>query len=78
MSDTSPQDPAKARFFIINVVRMGGVMFVVLGILATTGRIWADELGSARAWAGYLLIAFGVINAFVSPAILIRKWRTPK
>ncbi|MEE4452585.1 hypothetical protein [Novosphingobium resinovorum] len=74
----TPHDPAKARFFIINVVRMGGVMFVVLGMLVATGRIWTEELGSGGKWVGYLLLVFGLVDTLILPLLLTRKWRTPK
>jgi hypothetical protein len=68
------RDPAALRFAIINIVRIAGVAFVVLGLLMTQDRIFPG----APAWVAYLLLANGLIDAFVLPAILIRKWRTPK
>ncbi|MFC3213990.1 MULTISPECIES: hypothetical protein [Novosphingobium] len=70
----SERDPAAARFAIINLVRLAGVGFVVLGILVANGRILPD----APDWVAYLLVANGLVDAFVIPAVLVRKWRTPK
>jgi hypothetical protein len=70
----SERDPAAARFAIINLVRLAGVGFVVLGILVANGRIFPD----APDWVAYLLVANGLVDAFVIPAVLVRKWRTPK
>ncbi|PNU02961.1 hypothetical protein [Novosphingobium guangzhouense] len=68
------RDPAALRFAIINLVRIAGVGFIVLGLLMTQGRI----LAGAPDWIAYLLIANGLADTFVIPTLLIRKWRTPK
>lgn len=71
---TPDHDPAKARFAIINLVRITGVACIVLGILIATDRI----LAGVPDWIAYILIANGLIDAFVIPVILVRKWRTPR
>lgn len=70
----SGQDPAVARFAIINAVRLMGVACVLVGILIANGQLFAG----APLWIGYLLLANGLIDVFVIPLILARKWRTPK
>ena len=65
------EDPAKRRFFTIQAVRLAGVACVVLGMLIAAQRIaWP-------VWLGYLLIANGLIDFFVIPVKLARKWRSP-
>jgi len=64
-------DPARARFAAIQLVRIAGVAGVVLGILAASRRTLLPPQ------AGYVLIAAGLVATFVLPAMLIRKWRTP-
>ena len=43
-------------------------------VLIATGRI----LPGLPDWVGYLLIANGLVDIFVIPSILVKKWRTPK
>lgn len=70
----SERDPAAGRFAAIQITRLMGVAFVVVGMLFATHRV----LPGLPAWVGYLLIANGLIDVFVIPPILIRKWRSPK
>lgn len=70
----SERDPAAARFAAIQAVRLGGVAAVIVGMLVSTHRI----VPSAPTWAGYILLAAGLVGALVLPAILVRKWRTPR
>lgn len=71
---TEQNDPAAARFAAINAVRITGVACVVAGMLLAADRIFA----AAPDWVGYVLIANGLVDALVIPAVLARKWRTPK
>jgi hypothetical protein len=68
----SERDPAAARFAIIQAVRLSGVGFVIAGILMASARTPLPE------WIGYPLLAAGLVEVFVIPQILVRKWRTPK
>lgn len=73
---TSPHptggDPAKARFFTISVLRLVGVACVIIGILVNQGRIeWPQ-------WLGWVLMGIGLVDVFVLPLVLARRWRTPK
>jgi len=45
---------------------------VVAGILITNGRIAEPH------WSGYVLIVVGLVDIFLLPAVLIRRWRTPR
>lgn len=69
-------DPARRRFFTIQAVRLAGVAFVVVGMLIASGRIELPEW--LPPWLGYLLIANGLVDVFVIPTRLARKWRTPE
>lgn len=63
-------DPARRRFITIQAVRLAGVAFVVLGMLIVSGRIpWP-------VWLGYLLLVNGLVDVFIIPLRLARKWRT--
>ena len=69
-------DPAAARFAIIQLVRFSGVALVMLGLAIQSGRVAA--LSDIPAVVGYAFIAAGLIDVFVAPALLVRRWRTPK
>ena len=65
-------DPARARFFALGLIRLGGVVMALLGVSIVMKR-WiepADIIG----WA---LIAIAVIDVVIVPQILARRWRTP-
>lgn len=68
----SEDDPARRRFFTIQVVRLGGVAVVVLGMLIVSGR------NGWPVWLGYPLLASGLVGVFILPVKLARKWRTPQ
>lgn len=69
-------DPAAARFAIIQVVRVAGVLLVLFGLAIESGGVAA--LHGIPAAVGYALIAAGLIDVFVVPAVLARRWRSPK
>lgn len=62
---------ARARFFIMNAVRLTGVALVIVGLLVIEGRIELPEV------VGWVFLPVGLIEIFVVPTILARKWRTP-
>ncbi|SFG05062.1 hypothetical protein SAMN05518801_106133 [Novosphingobium sp. CF614] len=70
----SDRDPAAARFAAIQVTRLMGAACVIAGMLVVARRL----LPELPEWAGYVLIAIGLVDTFVIPPILIRKWRSPK
>ena len=68
--EPAAHDPAKARFLIIQAVRLSGVVMGVLGAL-----ILGDILPLPR-FAGYALLAFGANDIFILPLFLTRRWRS--
>ncbi|AXK41931.1 hypothetical protein DVR09_05890 [Erythrobacter aureus] len=66
--DPAPHDPAKARFFMIQAVRLSGVVLGVLGALVLGEILPLPEL------VGYLLLAFGAFDVFILPTILAKRW----
>lgn len=69
---TPPTDRERARFAMIALHRLLGVVLILTGILVTQGAIdWPEKLG----WA---LMALGMVDVFVVPLVLARKWRTPR
>lgn len=65
-------DPAKARFFALNLGRLFGVFAVLIGILITQGAV------AAPSELGWVLLALGLVATFVLPQVLARRWRSPK
>ena len=61
-------DPAKARFFLIQAVRLSGVVLGILGALVLGEILPFPEL------VGYLLLAFGAFDVFILPTILAKRW----
>ena len=67
----NPEEQAKARFFLMNMIRLLGAIMVILGMLVTGGTLaWPKVVG-------YALLVFGLIDFFVVPLVLARKWRSP-
>ena len=72
MSDRQEADDiAKSRFFIIGSVRLLGAILVVFGLLAVNGTLdWPAPIG-------YALLAIGLLDFFIFPLMLARRWRSP-
>jgi hypothetical protein len=60
---------------VLNLMRIAGIVFALIGILMTQGAI--DIAGGDNAMVGYVVIAVGLADAFIVPQFLARKWRTP-
>jgi membrane protein YdbS with pleckstrin-like domain len=72
MIGETTHDPARRRFFAIQAVRLAGVAMVVLGMLIASRQTgWPT-------WPGYLLLVIGLVDVFVIPVKLARRWRTPR
>lgn len=64
-------DPARARFFILQLVRLAGVAMVLTGLAVTQGALdWPPAVG-------VVLVAAGFIDVFFVPRLLAKKWRSP-
>lgn len=62
---------ARTRYFIISLTRVFGAAILVLGILIINGTVKWPEI------AGYVLIVIGLVDTFLIPQMLVRRWRTP-
>jgi len=71
MQEPVSEDVARARWMVINVVRLAGVVMVVVGILGV------EQVFEYPPIAGYILIGAGLLDIFLVPLLLARKWRTP-
>lgn len=68
----SNDDVARNRWIVLSLSRLAGVGLVIAGLLVTQGAIsWPVE-------AGYVMVAVGIVDAFVAPQILARLWRSPE
>lgn len=68
--DPYSNDPAKARFFALQAIRLSGVALGVLGALVLGKVLPLPEV------VGYALIAFGAFDVFIVPPILAKRWRS--
>jgi len=71
MDDRPSDDVARNRWMVINALRVGGVVMVLVGLMIVRQVISVD------AWAGYVIGAVGLADVFLVPLMLARKWRTP-
>ena len=68
-------DVARARWLTIQASRILGFALVLLGILLV--RDVVDIAGESNHLIGYVFIVVGLLDGFVMPRVLARKWRTP-
>lgn len=65
------RDPARARYYLIAALRLGGAALVIAGIMAMEGRLdWGREVGTVLAIAG-------LVDFFLVPRLLARRWKSP-
>ena len=62
------QEQARNRWAVIQVVRAGGVVMAILGLLTIEGIVPLPEV------AGYVLLALGLVEVFLMPTLLARTW----
>ncbi len=70
LSGGNANDPAKARWMVIQAVRWMGLALFIGGVL-----IYAGKLDLPRE-AGWVLMAVGLIDALFIPTFLARRWKT--
>lgn len=70
------RDPAAARFFVIQAVRISGLAIMFYGILAAKARVpWPEGAPVEWAWA---LALIGASDAFLIPILLSRLWSSDR
>jgi hypothetical protein len=72
MAELFDEDLARKRWGLINLARLAGVGMVVISILGIR-QVW--DYPAPIAW---ILLVAGLIEIFVLPRVLARKWRTPR
>lgn len=71
---TEPADPAMMRFMMLQLVRIAGVAIVAAGVL-----LWQTAtFGAPDPDTGKAMFAGGLFLTLVLPALLRRRWRTPR
>lgn len=63
---------ARNRWLVINLQRVIGVGMILFGILVVRGIVDLPQV------AAYVFIAVGLIDVFLVPTILARRWRSPR
>ena len=67
----SGHDPAIARYWMLHLMRIGGVLLTGLGAMMIVGRIEAPPV------LGFGLFALGAFEFFFLPRMLARRWKSP-
>jgi hypothetical protein len=57
-------------------VRLSGAVLVLVGMMVVAGRL--PMLNGVPPLLGYVLAGAGLVDFFVVPPLLARKWRSPK
>jgi hypothetical protein len=63
---------ARARWLAIGATRIAGVAMVIVGLLGLQGVFEYPAI------AGYVLVGVGLLDVFLVPLVLARKWRSPR
>ncbi len=71
------EDQARMRFFAINLVRLGGVFIVILGIMMMLLRLGWPRGEYAR-YGGFVLSVSGMFIYAILTRLLARRWATPR
>ena len=81
MASRPPERPgtndtvARNRWALISALRLFGFALAVLGLLMSQNAV--DVAGESNTLVGYFFIVIGLLDGFVMPQVLARKWRTP-
>lgn len=70
MSTPEP-DPAIARFWMLQLMRLGGLMLVIAGVLILGKVVDGPDV------LGYGLLLLGAVEFFLMPQLLAKKWKSP-
>lgn len=74
MSTPEEDALAKKRFMAMNLVRLMGVVMILVGLLFALDRV--DIPQPPRHLIGVLLIIIGMVDTFVVPLLLAKRWRS--
>ena len=70
MASRPPEDDdaARSRWTVIQIVRASGAIMAILGLLTIEGIVPIPVV------AGYGFLAAGLVEVFLLPTLLARKW----
>ena len=64
------RDPAASRYWMLQLMRLGGILLVLGGVLIISGRVnGPPELG-------YGLLVLGAFEFFFLPVMLAKRWKS--
>jgi hypothetical protein len=66
----SDETRARNRFWVLNAIRLGGVLLVMLGIAIRMEKIAYPQV------AAYFFVVMGLVEFFFIPRLLKAHWRT--
>lgn len=66
-----PSKLEKQRFMAMQMMRLMGAVLAILGVLIAGGKVDLPVL------IGYVFVAIGLVDFFVMPKILARRWKSP-
>jgi hypothetical protein len=72
MDNRVSDETARNRFLVINLARFSGVALVLISILILTHTVDLPD------WIGFVILAAGLVDIFLVPRWLARKWATPR
>jgi hypothetical protein len=64
------EDQAKARFMVIQLVRLIGIGLALFGLLVIARKI------DLPIEAGYVFFVIGMLDAMLFPILLTRRWKS--
>lgn len=70
MNEAEP-DPAIGRFWMLQLMRLGGLLLVIAGVMMIAGRLPAPPV------LGYGLLLLGAFEFFFLPRMLAKRWKSP-
>lgn len=69
-----PDALAKKRFLALNLVRMSGIAMILVGLLFALDKV--DVPQPPRHLVGMFLILFGMLDTFLVPVLLAKRWKS--
>jgi hypothetical protein len=72
MDNRVNDEVARNRILVISLARFSGVALVLIAILILTHTVDLPD------WAGFVILAAGLVDIFLVPQWLARKWATPR
>lgn len=65
------EEQAKQRFMLLNIIRLTGLIFVIIGIANLGGKLLPD----LAPWFGAVMMVVGATDFFIAPMMLKKQWQ---